>query len=423
MSAVVERFGKAVGRLAQDRPNRALRLLRAGYAASGLQVRFFPDRRLLPHQRYAAAVSNRAIRAPLSKPEDSAVVSAFTPCELLHAMRIAPQFPEGLACYLNGADAERVFIRRAEDEGIPKTYCSYHKALLGAALSGVLPKPRLVVNTTLACDANSNTFRTLADDIWRVPRFTVDVPGGGSGAVPYVAGQLRELAAFLEEHLGRALSQDALRDVIRRENRCAELYRESFRELAEKSVPNDMTSEMYKIFLTHVLLGTPEAERYFELLLDDVRKAPPAGGELRLLWAHTLPFWQDSMKRMLNGNPKVRLLCCDLNFDFLEQPREEEPYETLARKLLSHTMGGANSRRSRRLLETARALRADGLVYFCHWGCEHTLGGAYLTRRALEAAGIPTLILDGDGCDRANVNDGQMRTRLQAFLEMLEAEK
>ena len=37
--------------------------------------------------------------------------------------------------------------------------------------------------------------------------------------------------------------------------------------------------------------------------------------------------------------------------------------------------------------------------------------------------GIPMLILDGDGIDRRNSHDGQIRTRLEAFLEMLEAEQ
>ena len=34
---------------------------------------------------------------------------------------------------------------------------------------------------------------------------------------------------------------------------------------------------------------------------------------------------------------------------------------------------------------------------------------------------IPMLILDGDGIDRRNSHDGQIRTRLEAFLEMLES--
>ncbi|NLH02196.1 MAG: 2-hydroxyacyl-CoA dehydratase, partial [Clostridiales bacterium] len=35
----------------------------------------------------------------------------------------------------------------------------------------------------------------------------------------------------------------------------------------------------------------------------------------------------------------------------------------------------------------------------------------------------PVLLLDGDGCDMENINDGQMKTRLQAFLEILEVKR
>ena len=35
----------------------------------------------------------------------------------------------------------------------------------------------------------------------------------------------------------------------------------------------------------------------------------------------------------------------------------------------------------------------------------------------------PVLLLDGDGCDRANTMDGQTATRLDAFLEMLHSKQ
>lgn len=423
MSAIVDRFGRIVGDTASKNPKLAQCLLKAGYLASGKQMKFLPDRGLLPHQRYAAVISNRAIRIPLSKPENSAVVSVFLPCELLHAMAIAPQFTEGLACYLNGAGCEHAFVRLAEDHGIPQTYCSYHKVLLGAALSEVLSKPRLVVNTTLACDANNNTFRTLSD-LWNVPHFTVDVPDRNDrDAVAYVAAQLRGLKSFMEEVTGKKLAEETLRAVVRRENRSICLYRKCFDEMSRKYLPNDMTSEMYKIFLTHVLIGTEEAERYFELLLEDVREAADSTGEIRVLWAHTLPFWQKSMRDILSCGKRIQLLGCDLNFDSVSELDEATLFEALARKLLCNTLGGSGGRRTERLLEMAKALHADCAVYFCHWGCKHTLGNAYSAKERLEGAGIPTLILDGDGCDRGNVNDGQMATRLQAFLEMLEVKR
>ena len=86
-------------------------------------------------------------------------------------------------------------------------------------------------------------------------------------------------------------------------------------------------------------------------------------------------------------------------------------------------IAGSGSNSTRTMLEKSlryQRLGADGVVYFCHWGCKQTSGGAGYAKAALERAGYPTLILDGDGCDSGNVSDGQMVTRLQAFLELLE---
>ena len=53
-NSVIEKFGEIVGENVRTRPKTALGLLRAAYAASGLQMRYFPSKRLLPHQKYAA---------------------------------------------------------------------------------------------------------------------------------------------------------------------------------------------------------------------------------------------------------------------------------------------------------------------------------------------------------------------------------
>jgi benzoyl-CoA reductase/2-hydroxyglutaryl-CoA dehydratase subunit BcrC/BadD/HgdB len=68
----------------------------------------------------------------------------------------------------------------------------------------------------------------------------------------------------------------------------------------------------------------------------------------------------------------------------------------------------------------AQETNAEGVVVFTHWGCKTTIGASGLIRDALEADGIPVLVLDGDGCNPANSSDGQLVTRVEAFLEMLE---
>ena len=69
--------------------------------------------------------------------------------------------------------------------------------------------------------------------------------------------------------------------------------------------------------------------------------------------------------------------------------------------------------------ELADTVGADGAVLFAHWGCKNTIGASSLIKRSLEREGLPTMVLDGDGCNPANASDGQISTRLQAFVEML----
>ena len=423
MSNVVKKFGQIVGSNIEKHPKRALNLLRFGYAYSGLQMKYFPEKYLLPNQIYSSVVCNRFIRYPLSNPESSAVVNIFFPCELLHAIDIKPEFVEGFSGYINGACCERYFIDYIENLGMPKTLCSYHKTLLGTAFSKVLPKPKFVMFTTMVCDANIITFRALAD-FWKIPLFMVDIPStNDEDSIKYVEEQLKHAVSFIEENTNKKFDYEKLKEVIRRENRSMKLYKEYLKELSTKYIPNDVTSEMYKLFFTHVLNGTEESEKYFEMLLEDAKKLEDTNGKIRILWCHTVPYWQKSMKEIFNNSEKYQLLCSDMNFDVIMELDESKPLRSLAIKLLNNHVRGSADHRAYKILDMAKFLNADGVVYFNHWGCKKTLGGAGITKKILEENGLPVLILDGDGCDRENINDGQMQTRLQAFLEILEDKK
>ncbi|MGI5891763.1 MAG: 2-hydroxyacyl-CoA dehydratase subunit D [Bacillota bacterium] len=423
MNLIIKKIGRFVEENLENEPLKVRRLLKAAYKVSGWQMKYLPERHFSPSEKDLAVICNKAIQQPLRDPQNSAIVNVFLPCGILYAMDIMPYFTEGLAGYLNGAGCDRAFIEYAEKSGIPKSYCSYHKILLGAALSGFLPKPLCVLNTSLACDANNVTFRTLAQH-YGVPQYVIDVPSEHNQETTYyVAQQLRQMTVFLEDITGKKLDDERLIQTIKRENHSLRLYKSFLRELAAKELPNNFTSEMYRIFVTHILLGTKGAQSYFARLLKEAEKAPPAQGKLRILWVHSLPYWQRSLSSLFKLSDRYQLLCCDLNFDCLLEIDEENIYEGLAHKLLSNALGGKINRRADKLLEMSRQLRADGVIYFCHWGCKNTLGGAQFVKDRLQEAAVPVLILDGDGCDRNNVNDGQMLTRLQAFLEMLEGKR
>ena len=94
--------------------------------------------------------------------------------------------------------------------------------------------------------------------------------------------------------------------------------------------------------------------------------------------------------------------------------------EALAEKMVNCIYNGSVKQRIQRAQELASLTEADGGILFAHWGCKGTIGASSLIKNSLENAGLPTMVLDGDGCNPANSSDGQVSTRLQAYLEMLE---
>ena len=175
---------------------------------------------------------------------------------------------------------------------------------------------------------------------------------------------------------------------------------------------------MYEIYLSHNGLGSPAAERYADMLLHDLRAAPPSRG-IRLLWLHTIPIWQTPVKELFDLNDRCQIITCDMCTESLTDMDPDLPYESMARRLVYSPWNGGQ-KRVEAALALADELDVDGVICFCHWGCKQTMGLSALFKSELEKAGFPTLILNGDGCDRRNASDGQTATRLNAFLEMLE---
>ena len=209
---IIETYGNYIKKWSNEDPDRARWLLKTGWKAQNLKFRFAPDKRLMPADRYLARLMMDTMLMPLEKPQESAIVSIFTPCELLQEAGIHPYNVEGFSCYLSASKAERAFLQQAENTGISETLCSYHKTFLGAAQKGLLPKPKCIVYTNLTCDANLLTFRTLAD-FYQVPVFAIDVPWNQTKEnVQYVADQLRDLKVFLEKNTGKTISEDRLKE-------------------------------------------------------------------------------------------------------------------------------------------------------------------------------------------------------------------
>lgn len=412
MNNLIELFGNHIYKTAPTNPLSARKKLCFAFSTAGLMCKYFPTKKLLPSRQFmqwAAA--------------DSAIVSLYLPCEILHSMGISTLFPEALACYLAAARSEQIFIDTAEQNFVSQTMCSYHKAFIGMVETGVLPKPDFIINTTLACDANHLSFRRAAEH-YNVPQYMIDVPYNySSGAVDYVAEQIKDMVTFIEKQ-GYTFDESKLIETVEKSKQTLKNFNDILTLRATRSLSDEMTSQMLSVFATHVMLGTDNALKYSKDLKTELAAVPEGKKGVRLLWVHTLPYWQDALRDLINFTDRCEIVACDMVMDAMYCNLEEtDPYRFMADRLVRNTVNGKGTNRINATLELAKKLDADGIVWYCHWGCKQTAGLSNIAKSTFEANGFPTLILDGDGCNWNNVNDGQTVTRTEAFLELLENRK
>ena len=251
----------------------------------------------------------------------------------------------------------------------------------------------------------------------------IDVPDSCSPeAVEYVTMQLKELIQKLEALTGKRLSMDDLSETLARENQSKAYYKEFLKLQAERYYPSTLTLQMYKLFATHLNIGTPETLDLFRSFAEDIKQYPKYDGT-RIVWVHLLPFYQETLKHYFNLNRDYQIQCTEMNLDYMDELDITHPQEALATKLLNNLNNGPYEKKANMVVKLAKKMHADGVINFCHWGCKQSAGGVFQLRETLKAADIPLLVLDGDAMDRRNSHDGQIKTRLEAFLEILDKER
>jgi benzoyl-CoA reductase/2-hydroxyglutaryl-CoA dehydratase subunit BcrC/BadD/HgdB len=423
---ILDYFGSIMDGIDEDDPDTARFWLTMAFQFKRFQVRHLPERCKLPSGRIGARIAIEAVTDALEDADDSVITSIFLPNEIFMAMGLKPVMAEAISDFFTGARSEQGFVKAAEQRGVPETYCSYHKILIGAAETGVLQAPRLIANCSVACDANNITFKWLAKTLG-TEHYYLDVPfEAGDGSVPYVADQLREMAALAEDRFGRKLDRELLSQYVARTQATLDAMVRTLPLRHGRFLHNDMGLEMQEALALHLMLGHPQTERMAHQMEEDLVSAEPYEG-LNLVWAHSTPYFSVPLQKVLDDSPVAQIVASDMCFNQVSfdgwRYGPERPFEAMAERLLRNSFNGPGERRIDRVRELCERTQADGAVVFCHWGCKETLGVSQLMRRELEDAGFPTLVLDGDGCDRSNCPEGQIATRMGAFLEMLRARK
>ncbi len=415
---LVKTYGGFVRKAAADHPKLAYRLINIGLIYETLRSKYLADKELPNAYKYLNTYAVNCIRQGLKHPRKTAWVNLFAPVELIQSFGLNPLSIEALSSFLSGFTCEDFFIDQAQQQGIAPTLCSYHKGFIGGVDSGVIPPAAFAATTSIICDGNVNTFRHVAER-HHVPCYMLDIPEHDSEeAVAYVAEQLVEMQGMMEDLFHKKADMEELRRILERENQ-SKAYMEEFLSLCkDRYYPSTLTINMYMLFATHLNIGSPAMLTFFRQMRDEVAAAPEFHGK-KLLWVHLFPYYQETLQKYLNLSKEYQILTTEMNFDYREKLDTSKPFDALAKKMIGNVYNGPYGQKASLVRELAEELCVDGVINFCHWGCKQSDGGALLLKEEMAKLGMPLLILDGDGVDRRNSSDGQIRTRLEAFLEVI----
>lgn len=415
---IVDKYIDYVHGEAVESPEKSWDKILFGFKANKWKTRLLPKKNIARGYQKLEAMMMSLVADSLGKEDSYVWGNIFAPCELMQCFGLRTLSIECLSCYMTGYHLEDFFIDYAQNAGLAQTLCSYHKTFVGGVESKVIRKPGYAVTTSLSCDGNLNTFRYL-EKTAGVPFTFLDVPyEADEDGIRYLADQLRQLAFVLEERTGRKFDEENLKEIIRTENSTRRELKRFFTYQSQYFYPGELISHLYMMMGMHLLIGTKEFLELIRFMNEEIQKQPLFEGK-KILWIHLMPFYQESLKKCFGSSREYQIIASDIILDFMEELDAEHPFEALAEKIIRNIYNGSYSYKAEQIQKLVRRLHPDAVIHFCHWGCKQASGGSILMKEKMQEMNIPMLILDGDGIDKRNSHDGQIKTRLEAFLEMI----
>ncbi len=391
--------------------------------------------------------------------------TGWDPVEIDYAMGLIPMFPENFSAACGATQLSIPLIEVAESMNAPEDLCSYFKNHYGfmkgtfpeevlKPLSRIrIPDPDMVASCKNLCRLHPLWMRIVAEH-YDVPYFSIDSPvmpprydknpfafekqwGGhirqqiGKEAIEYGVAQLKQYIAFLEEHSGRKMDYDRLKECAAHSARMGSLYNEIF-EL-RKNVPCPAGGEDLNtlVFFAVTMAGTKEAADFYQRVVDEMKERVAQGKgvleneRFRLVFDGIPPWFNMGLFNYLHkfGALSVEELYPRL---WCETVDPEKPLESLAIKYM-YSMGHTTT--FTQFLEYNRDRvkdwKIDGAILWNLTTCR--LMAVILNPRDKTSfereLGIPALMLDADQVDPRRFAHAQVISRIDAFMEMLEQRK
>jgi benzoyl-CoA reductase/2-hydroxyglutaryl-CoA dehydratase subunit BcrC/BadD/HgdB len=370
------------------------------------------------------------------------------PKQILQALDILAFYPEQYATVCASRGASEKFIKPAETAGFAKELCGYARVVTGFIMEGLpedapmggIPKPDFLLITSIVCDTRIKWFE-LMGEMLGVPVHLMEVPQmppagrlGPEGSkidtdkagiqvgredAPHLEGyamaEYQGLIQFLEEQTGRKLDPQKLFDIQKASSKVGKLRREINEYRKHIPTPMGAGDAFSAMFPGMYMPGTKEADDFYERLRNEVRQrienkigiVDPE--QFRLAWSG-IPFWYN-LGLINYFETKGGVVVIDTQYgssatSINEDTRQPERWgmngmvASVVRAVVDYKLDGV-------ILSYTPTCRA---LYVNQMEIKNTLE---------EELGVPSLLLESDMVDPSSFNEGQILTRIDAFIELV----
>ena len=303
-------------------------------------------------------------------------------------------------------------------------FCRYMRNLFDQGLQGVYDYLDGIV-VPRVCDAMQSFYEHWVRYIATPYKWFLQHPfvTSASSALNYLTTELTAFRESLEEYTGSQISNDDLRSAINMYNTNRSLLRQLHDLQRSNKVPISGTELLY-VLVSGLIMPIEEHNKLLHELLQGlpVRRDAPKGKHrlmvIRGCLAEDAIPWLQEIER-LGGIIVTDETCSGTERFSQDIPTEGDPLSAIALRYLRGVRCTEYSPMEplfKHVLRTAKDYRVQGAIFLLEKYCDpYSLAYPDL-RRALEEQRIPSLLIE---TGEIEMPLGQIRTRTQAFFEMI----
>ncbi|MEW5807050.1 MAG: benzoyl-CoA reductase, bzd-type, subunit O [Acidobacteriota bacterium] len=350
-------------------------------------------------------------------------------------------------------------LEAAEKAGYSRDLCSYMRNYWGSIIldqylwGGPFPKPDFLWQDHICC-SHAKWYQVVSELEGGIPHYCIDVSVGpyhevNENRLSYIVGQMHDGIEWLEKVTGRKYNDELLIEAVNDECRSTSTWAEIC--VLNKNVPAPLDEKtMYSLYVLGTLKKhAREVADFYEELRDEVKDRVARGiaavaNERCRVMSDTQPPWGFlKVFRYLEtyGCVSVGSLYTfgligmwEVKEDGTWGPRttpQQKGISIKSRNEALRTLADWNlskpewqhfyhpGYKSDMMIRIAREWKLDGVMLHYNRGCEGLSLGIAENRIAIQKAGFPVMIFEGNMGDEREFDEARTMTRIDTFMETL----